>query len=193
VIDIKTLKQNMEGRTDGEDAELAALLNDGWEIVPSMSTTTSVESTYGDNDQFHSSSLLRLVTLKRETPQIEEKRTTGIFTPWVKDPVSDMPQSTSLPADVIDAYLRADNAATWQDVGLILFPVLYKIVTGETHPRDLGDEYNRTPHLPADVLTAYHALNTLMDTPWGPVSLLDRIVDLKDAIAKYAPATGDAS
>lgn len=64
-IEIKTLEHNMEISAH-EDIELAAHLNDGWEIIPSLSAVVAILKTYGDSDQFSYSVPTRFITLKRE-------------------------------------------------------------------------------------------------------------------------------
>lgn len=77
--EIKTLKQNMEGRIGSEDKELTEALNEGWEIIPSLSTMSAIASTYGDSDQFTSYALYRIVTLRRAIPSAEALSTKALM------------------------------------------------------------------------------------------------------------------
>jgi hypothetical protein len=76
--EIKTLEHNMESSTRHEDAELAGYLNEGWEIVPSLSATLTVIRTFGESDEHAYSVPIRYVTLRRELPSLSELSTKAL-------------------------------------------------------------------------------------------------------------------
>ncbi len=84
MIEIKTLKQNLEGDVSREDIEVAEAINEGWQILNIV--------VLDRNDDY---SMLRVITLKRETPA----------------PV----QAPSLPQDVIDLFRKQHAVALGND------------------------------------------------------------------------------
>jgi hypothetical protein len=84
MIEIKTLKHNMEGDVSREDVELTTALNEGWEIL-----------NIAILDRNNEYSMLRIVTLQRVIPGPSADRPTPVPT---------------LPSDVIEAYREWDRA-----------------------------------------------------------------------------------
>lgn len=96
MIEIKTLKHNMEGDVSREDAELTEALNEGWEIL-------SI-AILDRNDDY---SMLRVVTLKRILPLLSGEPA---------------PVAAVLPADVIAAYQSVVSEGV-VDIGIYDGPV----------------------------------------------------------------------